>query len=1262
MADSVAVPPAQEQSRLPSQVPGVPAHSFARLSRYTPTAAVCLRNYDDFLNHPYARYSWHVLRVRVPRSSLLADLPDDMAMNRKISHAFVLSSKLALTRGPSGFLVQPEDAASLALLQRYINESIQSVRHYGHTPRFNTRCAMIILSARRQVCADPTSVRLELAVCVRVAADLWRTAALQNIMDVGSQLSQRRVFQQRMTEHYRSAIVEVNALVPLASFLLPHQVVAASMVVAKEQLRVYPYEMLHHLRMRCSRKRLALDAISAMDYEMLTLPIDAAREHWMVCRRPATVLNDAVGMGKTLSALAAVMMNGVRADNPFDLDVPPRGALFWTRYVDMDEDTTSLTLNPRLVSSMPADLMPRLASPHLPGSHAHSHNAQGGGTLIMVPCNMVDHWQREIERIQELVGAPGRWRVGIVGRGPLATSRRISPERMAGEYDIVILPHTLMTAVPRALEPAAVQFLEGFHWPEPRAPYLTYVARVDVEDAAARECMLPRYPVWGLVLCMTAAFLESHLIEEEEAAEANLPPSLRSEANLPQTPAGGSLPSEPVIPQPPESSFAAPGSPPAEASADGAAAAVAADLRLQLEPYMTPEAMRPRSIWISPADLVSPHMALMLPVNYPRMERPSEVPPILPLRVSTVSPSSIPSLPPEAFGESGRLRLRITHTGVFCGGSAACEPRLSNQYSVHYTAGIHAEPLSVPIPPQKAVVRVRWARAIADELHLLVSPGTIRSKVLTAVEADNFLGMTAEVWSTPNLRRSEAWCAMSNQPFNLNRFASSVVARLAFLATDAPRPCRIEIRPPILVPQPEAVSRAEAHVWSSMQRARRGVLGMTLVVSDASILSATLRASMRQLSFGAAEASVIHRLHILAQMAEAIAARAVDRHIQQEMHHRMPVPDATARRSSAPAAPTMVTSGTLALSDVAGSVTLTCPICLEEDDRAAPLTSWLAVLPCKHPICEECYDDMVEQQMLARTCALCRSRIQSLIRVRVEAVDSRVPTAEAEVRAAEAEVRAAEAEVRAAEAEVQAAEAAEAAGAAQAAEAAQAAGSAEAAGAAGAAEAAGAAQAAAPMSLDSSAKFQRLTQLLDQLVAHHPGAEQGSTPSGTPSPSPMHGAVIFCDCRDEHMEQMHRALQERLGQRGSMHCILSRHTNVQRGRTMNAIMSAPDGVPQILLVRYRICAVGVNYIFADNVIFYTTPHRADYVHQAAGRLCRIGQRRHIVNVWTIAYEDSFEALIWRNWIAMADPSMDTARRLAPSLQVLMQRYWASRVQ
>ena len=90
-------------------------------------------------------------------------------------------------------------------------------------------------------------------------------------------------------------------------------------------------------------------------------------------------------------------------------------------------------------------------------------------------------------------------------------------------------------------------------------------------------------------------------------------------------------------------------------------------------------------------------------------------------------------------------------------------------------------------------------------------------------------------------------------------------------------------------------------------------------------------------------------------------------------------------------------------------------------------------------------------------------------------------------------------------------------------------------------------------------------------------------------------------------------------------------SDLEGGAAGGAGGAGAAAAPRILLLRWRMGAVGLNLVFADNVIFLGMPHRADFVHQAAGRACRLGQLSPHVRVWPILYRGTLEETLWRCW-------------------------------
>jgi hypothetical protein len=179
----------------------------------------------------------------------------------------------------------------------------------------------------------------------------------------------------------------------------------------------------------------------------------------------------------------------------------------------------------------------------------------------------------------------------------------------------------------------------------------------------------------------------------------------------------------------------------------------------------------------------------------------------------------------------------------------------------------------------------------------------------------------------------------------------------------------------------------------------------------------------------------------------------------------------------------------------------------------------------------------------------------------------------------------------------------------------------------------------------------------------------------TPMSHALRGAVVYFDCSDRHMRELGQWLQARLdadvagdGVRMRVFMILSSHSPQARQKTMASVhaCAAREDERPVLLVRYRICGVGVNYIFANHVFFYTMPHRADYLHQAVGRLCRLGQASREICAWPIVFRrqgvtlfNSFEFSVWQRWKAAV--TINEQNRNMPQLPAIMHSSWQALV-
>jgi hypothetical protein len=146
-------------------------------------------------------------------------------------------------------------------------------------------------------------------------------------------------------------------------------------------------------------------------------------------------------------------------------------------------------------------------------------------------------------------------------------------------------------------------------------------------------------------------------------------------------------------------------------------------------------------------------------------------------------------------------------------------------------------------------------------------------------------------------------------------------------------------------------------------------------------------------------------------------------------------------------------------------------------------------------------------------------------------------------------------------------------------------------------------------------KLDALSTLLSGLVA-----TSGDSPG-------LRGAVVFCECSDAQMVKMRRALAAACGL--EVRTILSSDTPAKRDRLL-AWCGSHQG-PVVLIVRYRMCALGLNFDFADHCVLFNMPDRADHLHQAVGRLVRMSQASLCVYVWPVLFRDSIEERVWEAW-------------------------------
>jgi len=72
------------------------------------------------------------------------------------------------------------------------------------------------------------------------------------------------------------------------------------------------------------------------------------------------------------------------------------------------------------------------------------------------------------------------------------------------------------------------------------------------------------------------------------------------------------------------------------------------------------------------------------------------------------------------------------------------------------------------------------------------------------------------------------------------------------------------------------------------------------------------------------------------------------------------------------------------------------------------------------------------------------------------------------------------------------------------------------------------------------------------------------------------GAVIYCDCSDSQTERLADVIKGS-GLPVAVYTILLKHSMSRRTSILDAISGTAGGQPPVLLVRYRMCAVGLNF-------------------------------------------------------------------------------------
>jgi hypothetical protein len=992
----------------------------------------------------------------------------------------------------------------------------------------------------------------------------------------------------------------------LAGFLLPHQRANLAAMLAKEHLAIGFVEMLTHDRLRRDRRLLPWICLDSAPFmPPFYSPPNTGRDFWEPNSRSITVINDEVGTGKTASAVAIILANGARGENPLDLDPPTRAAIMpWVTHFDLAPGDHFPTNLHRAATYMFSSNQARHSAyfahmrEHVLGGGGESllsRNVQDGGTLLLVPANVVDHWLQEIERLQALLGQQQQQqqqqlRVGVVGRGLLRRGRSVSPARLARDYDVVILPHTLMSGAGGGLRTSYFRrcsYRRGFHIPERRMPgsfHQVICRSPSATDASARG--------WYAVL----------------ASDEFLAARLRTSAGV-------------------------------------------HELRFSRYDPLT-------------------NSVVVLKLRAPPVEGQS---------VPEDDPSVAPlwQLPFDRLLVDGAVAAELfPHPAGWVLGAAfpALHPAVDPE---------------APQPPADAALHVHWARLVADELHLLANPTTRRAAYMLSLEADHVIGLTAE----------RAWCDVVRHGGGRRLFLyeSCAVVRRIFIENGAlaantlrattANPCRLVVmEPPSATAATAAAGHAAGAALEDMQRqiaeAARAMMALVLadwqaatdrgdirrdygvtlpgrdvqlatlrrIIKDPFLLGAdamrrlamATRAVLCRSSFATGPAVEPAAPVFDALLEEGLAAWRMNlvqrglvcmlghphrrqyhlHHHHQDHHHQQHATHHVLH--SLDATPPATTDQIV----LAAADSIVCPICFDEDtaqfsESPQGAAGWVLIRPCGHPLCLECWQDMRASQALSRRCPLCRAGVHAYARIQQSS-----PTAEPTEPSAQPSAQ----PPAAAEPSIEPTEPA--------------------------------AAAAEPSAAPAKAEF-----LAQKLVELSRGGVEGASQARQ-----LRGAVVYFDCNDRQMQQLGAWLQARLdaeeGPGVRVFMILSSHSAEARQRTMASLLAcAAEGArAPVLLVRYRICAVGVNYIFANHVFFYNMPHRPDFLHQAVGRLCRLGQASSEVCAWPLVQGTlrdappqlhNFEALVWSRWKEAV--TINEQNRSLPQLPSIMHAAWESMV-
>lgn len=907
----------------------------------------------------------------------------------------------------------------------------------------------------------------------------------------------------KMLETLNAKLRTNRALGRLSHALMPHQIRNMIRITCKEWLGMSPLQALKHYRLQTSGPSSPLHPIFGFlddSVQALLLGGDLGSS---IATRTATIIQDSVGSGKTRSALSVVCLNGPRHEDPFGCSasflesVPDlaRGVYPWTRVINRPDSLRAFGLGSYRHRMSQIAVQTSFAQP---GSSPQRPHMPRAATLIIIQHNMIKHWLDEIKALRPFV-------VGVVGSKELARGKAITPRAMAENYDVVLMPNTLLR-----------------------------VSDLDAQDTVE------------LADCGDRLWHDSQTIRDD-----------------------GTI-------------YVFHG----ELVGDAAHRVTAIASSAYMHTKFNTQTKTLESI--SQDELMPPHLMV-----FSRLLSIHELYALFEVR-GTTDPSA-PALSCWARSPSGATFFSIKLTSVVSLRRAAASTNpLANPSSPYvsdrqlYWVAADGGAADVECAPVAALARVRWSRMIVDELHLYHCRSTQKRRCIDAIRCDSFVGLTAQkdMAFTHNtgmflsvLPRDYLWGTnVSCQPLSDCMYSTNSICNSVTIAT---RPL---VRDAIMVTLPAAardlVRALCLRVRSSYRERGYEILRpqqMGIVGSQAAM---AIRHVLRQVSFDdepfSLDAYALPIVHNISERREtdraaaapgsSAAGAALSLHLIKKF-----IDDPGAQ-------------AVLEVAELRGEE-VSCPICFDDADaeevRGHP-RSWVAFQPCHHTMCTSCFTEAVDSRntRISQTCVMCRTRITALNYV----------------------------------------------GGGAAAAASQG-GAAAAAGQGGAAASAsqGGAAAASPI---LSSKVDHLMSLLLYLTMLR--ADDGDT---LPEQA-ANGIVIFCECSDRQLVLMKARISEGLasvfGEEGVLvHAILSSNTTNQRTRILEEITSAKK--IKILLVRYRMCAVGLNFIFANHCILFNLPHRSDYLHQSVGRLCRIGQRAPVVEIWPLVYGDSIESRMWATW-------------------------------